>query len=110
MAAPLGPGFPHPAELSLLREPGAQLSWSSVSSGHPNGADQVSESATQAVSRRDGKGEWLTAASRPGPWPVEGLSEVSGALQDTVPTLFPGPSSSSAGPRLGKLEGLQEKS
>ena len=109
MAAPLGPGFPHPAEPSFLREPGAQLNWSSVSSGHPNGADQASESATQAVSRRDGKGEWFTTASRPGTGLVEGLSEVSGALQDVVPNLFPGPSSSPAGPRLGKLEGLQEK-
>ena len=29
--------------------------------------------------------------------------------QDIVPGLFPGPSSSPAGLRLGKLEGLQEK-
>ena len=40
---------------------------------------------------------------------MEGLSEVAGALQDVVPNLFPGHSTSPVGPRLGELEGLQEK-
>ena len=40
---------------------------------------------------------------------MEGLSEVAGALQDVVLSLFPGHSTSPAGPRLGELEGLQEK-
>ena len=46
-------------------------------------------------------GKRFTAASRPGPRLVEGLNEGSGALQDIGPSLFPGPSSSPAGPRLG---------
>ena len=36
---------------------------------------------------------------------MEGISEGSGALQDTVRSLFPGPSSSPTGPRLGEQEG-----
>ena len=35
--------------------------------------------------------EGFTAASRPGPRLVEGLSEGAGPLQDTVRSLFPGP-------------------
>ena len=54
-------------------------------------------------------GEKFTTAPRPGPRLVESLSEDSGTLQDVVPCLFPGLSSSSPGPRLGKVEGLQEK-
>ena len=54
-------------------------------------------------------GERSTATTRPGPWLVEGLSKDSGALEDVVPSPFPGPSSSPAGPGLSKLEGLQEK-
>ena len=76
---------PHPAELPLLREPGAQLSRSPVSSGHPNGEDWVSESVTQAGSRRDRKGERFTAASRTGARLVRGLSEGAGALQEAAP-------------------------
>ena len=40
---------------------------------------------------------------------MEGLSEGSEALQDRVSSLLPGPTGSPVGPRLGKLEGLQEK-
>ena len=54
-------------------------------------------------------GESFTAASRPGPRLVEGLSDGSGALQDRVPSLFPGPSSSPTDPKLAKLEGLLKK-
>ena len=54
-------------------------------------------------------GESFTAASRPGPRLLEGLSDGSGALQDKVPSLFPGPSSSPTDPKLAKLEGLLEK-
>ena len=100
---------PHPAKLPLLREPGAQLSWSPISSGHPNGEDRVSESATQAGSRRDRKGEWFTAASRTGARLVGVLSEGAGALQDVVPSLFPGHSTSPAGPRLGELEASRRR-
>ena len=52
-----------------------------------------------------GGGE-LHRSSRPGPRLVEGLSEGSGALQDIVPSLFPGHSSSPAGPKLDELQGL----
>ena len=54
-------------------------------------------------------GERFTATSRAGLWPVEGLSEGSGALHETVSSLFPGPSCSAAGPSLGELEGSPEK-
>ena len=37
-------------------------------------------------------GERFTTVSRPGPRLVEGLSQGSRALQDIVPSLFPGPS------------------
>ena len=53
--------------------------------------------------------EKFSVASRLGSRLVEGLNEDSGALQDIVSSLFPGPSNSPAGPRLGKPEGLQEK-
>ena len=56
---------------------------------------------------RDG-GE-VHRSSRPGPRLLEGLSEGSGALQDAVPSLFPGTSSSPTGPRLGDLQALQKK-
>ena len=47
-------------------------------------------------------------SSRPGPRLQEGLSEGSGALQEVVPSLFPGTSSSPNGPRLGDLQALQK--
>ena len=53
--------------------------------------------------------EKFTTASRTGPRLAEGLSEGFGALQNIVPRLFPGPSSSPTSPRLGKPQGLQEK-
>ena len=54
-------------------------------------------------------GERFTATSRAGLWLVEGLSKGSGALQETVSSLYPGPSCSAAGPSLGELEGCPEK-
>ena len=70
--------------------------------------DQVPQTAARQKAtairlQRQGWGKWFTAASRPGPRLVEGLSKGYEALQDIVPSLFPGPSSSPAGPRLGKL-------
>ena len=41
--------------------------------------------------------------------PVGCLGEGSGALQDTAPSLFPGPPSSRAGPKPGELEGTGRK-
>ena len=56
--------------------------------------------------QRQGWGE-VHRSSRPGPRLLEGLSEGSGALQDVVPSLFIGNSSSPTGPRLGDLQALQ---
>ena len=53
---------------------------------------------------RDG-GE-VHRSSRPGPRLLEGLSEGSGALQDVVPSLFPGTSRSPTGPRVAYLQAL----
>ena len=108
--------FPYPTQLSSLREPGIQPNWPSVSSGHPNGETRshklwLIQMVTGSGSQRQGWEE-VHCFSKSGPQLVEGLSEGSGALQDVVPglpSLLPGPSSSPAGPRLGKLEGLQEK-
>ena len=55
--------------------------------------------ATASRLQRQGWGR-VHRSSRPGPRLVEGLSEGSGALQDTVPSLFP------AGPKLDELQGL----
>ena len=41
--------------------------------------------------------------------PVVTLGEGSGDLQDIVPSLVSGSSSSLTDPKLGKIEGLQEK-
>ena len=106
---------PDSAQLSSLREPGAQPNWPSGSSGHPKGREQVPQTVTQADCHScqvaaTGTGERFTAASRPGPRLVEGHSEGFGALHDTVPSLLSGPPPSSpAGPRWGELEGFQEK-
>ena len=54
-------------------------------------------------------GERFTVASRAGPRLAEGLGEGSGDLQDIVPSLVSGSSSSLTDPKLGKIEGLQEK-
>ena len=60
------------------------------------------------VTKTEAGGKFATAP-RPGPRLAESLSEDFGALQAVVSSLFPGLSSSSTGPSLGKLEGLQEK-
>ena len=63
--------------------------------GRPGLTDYDSYRWPLLVGHRDRDGEEVHCFSSPGPWLVEAL--------------FPGPSGSSAGPRLGKLEGLQEK-
>ena len=101
LAAPSGPGshtlpIPegtrHPTQLvlSLLRSPkrGDQFS-------------QVRQTALLLGHRDRERGE-VHCSLRPGPWLVGGLGEGSGALQDIVPSLFPGPSSSPAGSRLSE--------
>ena len=103
--------FPHPSQLSSPREPDIQPNWSSVSSGHPNGETRSHRSGRRPLllGHRDRERGEVHCSLRPGPWLVGGLGEGSGALQDIVPSLFPGPSSSPAGPNLGELEGFQEK-
>ena len=53
--------------------------------------------------------ERFTAASRPGPRPEGSFGDSSGALQDTAPSLLPGPLSAPAGLRPGELEGPRKK-
>ena len=89
-------------------------SWPSASSGHPDRGDQVCDLDCDPDSlccwvAETGLPQRFTTTTRPGPRLVEGLRKDPGALEDTVPSLFPGPSSSPTGPRLGKQEGLQDK-
>ena len=102
--------FPHPAQLSPLKEPGTQPSWSWAPSGGPNGETRSHRSGRRPLllghRDRDGGGSPLLkacamASGGPwwGPWSPRGVA----------PSLFPGPSSSPAGPRLGELEDLQER-
>ena len=60
------------------------------------------------VGCRDRDGGEIHHSSRPGPRLLEGLSEGSGALQDVVPSLFPGTSSSPTGPRLDDIQVTQK--
>ena len=93
-------GSRHPTQLALSL---ARL---------PKWRDQVSdcdpERRSLLAGSRDSMGKRVTTASRPEPRLVEGLTEGSGALQDIVPSLFPGPFSSPTGPRLGELEGIRK--
>lgn len=57
---------------------------------------------------RDRDTEEIHLTSKP-TQPVGCLGEGPGALQDTAPSLFPGPLSSCAGPRPGELRGHREK-
>ena len=61
------------------------------------------------LGHRDREREEVHCSLRPGPWLVEGLGEGSGDLQDIVPSLVSGSSSSLTDLKLGKIEGLQEK-
>ena len=97
--------FPHPAQLSSLREPGTQSNWPSVSSGHTKAegglglTDGNPGRWPPPSGHRNGDEGEAAAASRPGPKLAEGLSEGSGALQGAVPSLSRA-SRSRAGPRL----------
>ena len=53
--------------------------------------------------------ERFTAASRPGPRPEGSFGDSSGALQDTAPSLLPGPSNLPTALRLGELQVPREK-
>ena len=57
---------------------------------------------------RDRDTEEIQLTSKP-TQPVGCLGKGSGALQDTAPSLFPGPLSSCFGPRPGELEGTGRK-
>ena len=93
---------PDPGQLSSLRERGAQDASRTQTQRGP--ADWVLCRLLPLLGGRD-RDEWefhycLKAWAQP----VGGLGEGSGALQDRALSLFPGPLSSLAGPRPGKLE------
>ena len=99
LAAPSGPDshiLPsyHPRG-SQASNPSGPQSPQAIQMGRPGLTDYDSYRRPLLVGHRDRDGEEVHCFSSPGPWLVEAL--------------LPGPSSSSAGPRLGKLEGLQEK-
>ena len=74
--------FPHPSQLSSLREPGIQPNWSSASSGGPKGETRSHRSGRRPLllgHREREQGE-VHCSSRPGPWLVGGLGEGSGAF------------------------------
>ena len=104
---------PYPVLLSSLIEPGIQPNWCSIFSGHPDGETKSHKlwprKTATARGHRDRNGGEVHCSSRSGPQLVEAFSEGSAAQQDIVPHLFPGPSSSPTGTRLGKLEDLQEE-
>ena len=106
--------FPHPAQLSSLREPGTQPKWRLVFSGCPKRETrahrlQPIETATAIRLQRQGQGRGSLLPQGLGQSYWRALVKGSGDLQHVVSSLFPGASSSLTGPRLGKLEGLQEK-
>jgi len=85
---------------------------SSVSSDCPNGeisSQRLRPRKMATLSRLQGQG-WRrdSLLLKASPRLVEGLSEGSGTLQVVVSSLFPGPSSSPTGPRLGDLQALQK--
>ena len=84
-----------------------------VSSGCPNEATSSHRlrlrKMTTARGCRDRDVGEVHRSSRSGPRLQEGPSEGSGALQDVVPSLFPGTSSSPTGPRQGDVQALQKK-
>ena len=87
---------PDPAQVSSLREQSAQ---DATSPQVPQAPQTVGARAHRlcplrtatAIRSAVGMGKGFTTASRPGPRPGGGPSEGSGALQDTTPSLFPGP-------------------
>ena len=74
------------AQLSLLREPGAQPNWSSRSSGHHRGETQTGPRQTATANQVAAAmtGERFTASSRPGSRLASGLGEASDTLQNTA--------------------------
>ena len=77
--------------------------------GRPGLTDCDPDRWPLVVDHRDRDGGEVRHSSRPGPWLVECFSQSSGAPQDIIPNLFPGPPGSRTDSRLGELEGLQEK-
>ena len=85
--------FPHPSQLSSLREPGIQPNWSSASSGGPKGETRSHRSGRRPLllgHREREQGE-VHCSSRPGPWLVGGLGEGSEALRICFPVCSQGP-------------------
>ena len=85
--------FPHPSQLSSLREPGIQPNWSSASSGGPKGETRSHRSGRRPLllGHREREGGEVHRSSRPGPWLVGGLGEGSEALRICFPVCSQGP-------------------
>ena len=105
--------FPHPAQLSSLRaRHPSQVVFSLLR--QPRWGDQISQTVTQTAGHcqqvsETGIGERFTTASSPGPrqWAVLVRSLEPCRMQS--PVCSQGPQAHLPDPRLGKLEGLQEK-
>ena len=100
---------PDPAQLSSMREPSAL---DPPGPQAPQAAQMAGASAHRLAPCRPplllvgtGRGRGEVHCS-PQAWarPVGGPGQGSGALQNTAPSLFPGPPRSSSSPRLGELE------
>ena len=92
----LRPRCPHTAQLSSLKESGTQFNRPSCSSGRPKGdraglTDCDTGRLPLLLGQRDRDGGKVHYSLRPGPLLGGGLGEGSGVLQDTVPSLVPGP-------------------
>ena len=103
--------FPHSSQLSSLMEPGTQPNRSCLlrlSNEETSSQRLRPKKRPLIVVCRDRNGGEVHSSSRPGPRLLEGHIEGSRALQDVVPSLFPGTSSSPTCPRLGDLQAHQK--
>ena len=108
---------PDPAQLSSLRETGTQPNKPSDSSGLPQGGGSSyrlwpRQTAATIEVTQTGMRKGFTAASRPSPGQWMALVSALEPCRTQPPACLlavPSPTSSPAGPRLGKLEGLREK-
>ena len=102
--------FPHPAQLSSLREPGTQPTGPQSPQAAQMGRAGLTDCSLHRwpllLGWRDRDGAGVHCRLKAWAKLVEGLSGGSGAPWDVVPSLFLGPSSPPAGPRLDKMEGL----
>ena len=99
MAAPSGQvptSCPAVIPESQASFPGGLQSPQAAQMGRPDLTNCDPDSRPLLVGLRDRDRGAVHHCLKPGAPPVGGLGEVSGALQDVVPSLFPGPSSSPA--------------